>query len=159
MIASPGSATRLCECLVDQLPKLPEYNLVISFVRDLVQQAINIYLDQVQSSGNPQYASQALTTQPAQSSATRIQHFMETLQAFPHGHQGEQVLIWATFVAASGCMLDEHREYFEGVFMQHYIRNGFANIMDGLAYLRDIWSRSGDEKWTSLLAQTRTLVM
>lgn len=121
---------------------------------DLIQQALNIYLEQVQCC-----SSLSDNVWFNQVSITRVQHFKETLEAFPPNHPGEQVLIWASFVAGSGCILEEHKKFFEGVFLRHYERNGFANILAGLALLRRIWSRAPMEKWTTLLANGEILVM
>jgi hypothetical protein len=155
LISSPHHASQLLDCLNHRLPQLPEHDLTLMFVRDLVQQALNIYLEQVQQSCSRAADQTAL----GQSSMIRVQHFKETLQAFLAEHPGEQVLIWATFVAASGCVLPEHMEFFEGVFLRHYARNGFANILAGLEYLRRIWARRPTQRWTSLLANAEILVM
>lgn len=154
MVSSPGLASQLFACLIHRLPPLLECSLTVSFIGDLIQQALNIYLDQVQ-------AGPCLLEDPSanHNAVTRVQHFKETLEAFPPNHPGEQVLIWASFVAASGCVLEEHKLFFEGVFLRHYERNGFANILAGLAQLRRIWSRAPTERWTTLLANSEILVM
>lgn len=99
----------------------------------------------------------------AENAAVRVQHFIETLQALlesPMGASCEQVLIWATFVVGSGCMTPEHKLFFEGVFLRHYARCGFLNVLEGLKTLRKIWSRQDtSERWTALIAQTKKLVM
>lgn len=98
-----------------------------------------------------------------QKSVVRVEHYIETLKALlgsPVGESCEQVLIWATFVAASGCILDEHIRFFEGVFLRHYARSGFLNVLVGLETLRKIWNRQNtSERWTVLMAQTKKLVM
>lgn len=154
LASAPDHASQLLACLVHRLPPLVEYSLTIPFIADLIQQALNIYLEQVQSCSS-------LTDDAwlCQMSITRVQHFKETLEAFPSNYPGEQVLIWASFVAASGCVLDEHKAFFEGVFRRHYERNGFANISAGLAHLRRIWARAPMERWTTLLASGEILVM
>ncbi|KAF4463818.1 hypothetical protein FALBO_9349, partial [Fusarium albosuccineum] len=133
-------------------------NASFAFITDLVQQAINMYLEQVvrNSSLSPSNTPTALEIAD---SITRVEHFKETLEAFPPGAPGEQVIIWASFVAAASCLLDEHMQFFEEVFMRHYLRSGFANLITGLEVLRKIWARKPDERWTLLLAGIKILVM
>ena len=79
----------------------------MSFVTDIVHQARDIYLGQVQLGDD--YSPLLLGTATAikeiriAKSIGCVQHFKETLEAFPHGSPGEQVLVWATFMAASAC--------------------------------------------------------
>lgn len=157
LVSSPDSVSQLLACIVHRLPPLLECSLPISFILDLMQQAVNIYLEQVEycsllpGGDDNSWLSEV--------SITRVQHFKETLEAFPSDYPGEQVLIWASFVAASGCILDEHKRFFEGVFLRHHERSGFENVLAGLAHLRRIWKRSPMEKWTTLMANGDILVM
>ncbi|KAF5003109.1 hypothetical protein FDECE_10325 [Fusarium decemcellulare] len=158
VVSSQDHAARLFHCLNNQLSEYPEHSASFAFITDLVQQAINMYLEQVvrNSSLSPSNTPTALEIAD---SITRVEHFKETLEAFPPGAPGEQVIIWASFVAAASCLLDEHMQFFEEVFMRHYLRSGFANLITGLEVLRKIWARKPDERWTLLLAGIKILVM
>ncbi|KEY71535.1 hypothetical protein S7711_08915 [Stachybotrys chartarum IBT 7711] len=175
-ISSPSNAGRLLNSLSGRWLDYPEHRQTIFFVNDLVRQAIDLYVEQASinslsfsypSLSPPEAAEPALTLPEAGLHATksiiRVQHFIETLDALlksPIGASCEQVLIWATFVVASGCVLREHICFFEDVFQRHYTRCGFLNVLVGLEMLRKIWSRrSSDERWTALIAQTKKLVM
>jgi hypothetical protein len=153
-ISSPTRAAELLNSLSHRLSHYPEHAVVLSFVTDLVRQAFDIYLEQF-NPPDPENISQYEMTR----SITRVQHFKETLEAFPDGSPGEQVLVWASFVAASGCLLVEHMSFFEGVFLRHYARNGFGNIRRSLEYLRKIWARDPGKRWTSVMADAKFLVM
>ena len=155
VLSSETHALQLFNCLGGWLQQYPDHAVEVSFVMDLIQQAVDIYLGQVlirSTSSMP-------TVEEITDSINRVQRFKETWEAFPHNAQGEQVLVWASFVAASDCLLDEHREFFERVFMRHHARNGFGNVLRGLECLRKIWARSPGERWTSLLPEAKTLVM
>ena len=70
------------------------------------------------------------------------------------------MLIWATFIAAADCVLDEHKAYFEALFLKYYARSGFANILTGLQQLRKIWaSKSETNRWTCLLPVANVFIM
>ncbi|KAJ3543807.1 hypothetical protein NM208_g3384 [Fusarium decemcellulare] len=158
VVSSQDHAARLFYCLNNQLSEYPEHSASFAFITDLVQQAINMYLEQVVRN-SALSASNMPTALEIADSITRVEHFKETLEAFPPGAPGEQVIIWASFVAAASCLLDEHMQFFEDVFMRHYLRSGFANLITGLEVLRKIWARKPDERWTLLLAGIKILVM
>ncbi|CAH0056918.1 unnamed protein product [Clonostachys solani] len=153
VISSPTNAAQLLNSLSHKLSFNPESAVVLSFVNDLVQQALDIYLHQFFFVGSTP------TETDVANSIARVQHFKETLEAYPAGAPGEQVLIWASFVAASGSQTEEHMEFFENVFLRHYARNGFGNIRRALEYLRKVWAREPGMRWTSLLADAKFLVM
>lgn len=153
VISSPTNAAQLLNSLSHKLSFNPESAVVLSFVNDLVQQALDIYLHQFFFVGSTP------TETDVADSIARVQHFKETLEAYPTGAPGEQVLIWASFVAASGSQTEEHMEFFENVFLRHYARNGFGNIRRALEYLRKVWAREAGMRWTSLLADAKFLVM
>ena len=166
-ISSPSNAGRLLSCLSSRWSKLPEHSLTVHFVNDLVRQAIDLYVDQAclnlqggDFSSNISGPENVILTER---SIVRVQHFIETFDALlesPVGASCEQVLIWATFVVGSGCLLPEHIKFFEDVFIRHYARCGFLNVLVGLETLRSIWSRRNtSQKWTSLIAQTKILIM
>ncbi|RTE71880.1 hypothetical protein BHE90_013721 [Fusarium euwallaceae] len=151
VVSSQEHASRLFNCLTHHLSVYPEHSASFAFITDLVQQAINMYLTSSQLN--------APSELDIADSITRVEHFKETLEAFPLGAPGEQVMVWASFVAAASCLLDEHMEFFEHVFMRHYMRSGFSNLVSGLEALRKIWSRKPDERWTLLMAGVHILVM
>ncbi|RSM04960.1 hypothetical protein CDV31_009761 [Fusarium ambrosium] len=151
VVSSQEHASRLFNCLTHHLSVYPEHSASFAFITDLVQQAINMYLTSSQLN--------APSALDIADSITRVEHFKETLEAFPLGAPGEQVMVWASFVAAASCLLDEHMEFFEHVFMRHYMRSGFSNLVSGLEALRKIWSRKPDERWTLLMAGVHILVM
>lgn len=71
-----------------------------------------------------------------------------------------QVLVWATFVAASACILDEQKSFFLRVFQSFYARSGFKNLSRGAKHIQRIWDREGSgERWSSLLPQAKVFVM
>lgn len=161
-ISSQDQIAQFFDCLNHCSQQRPEHALAVSFVTDIVHQARDIYLQQVLKLRDP--VSSPLGPRPGQiiamsESIGRVQRFKETLEAFPHGSPGQQVLVWATFVAASDCLLDEHKAFFEGVLLEHYARNGFVNLLRAIEYLRKIWARSPEERWTTLLPQARVFVM
>ncbi|KAM0276643.1 hypothetical protein ACHAQH_006552 [Verticillium albo-atrum] len=168
VISSPAHAENLINSLSRRWFEHPEHRHTISFVNDLVRQALDMYLEQalLQSEHSGEQTvrpSAAEVSLRAENSKLRVQHFIETLQALlgrPLGASCEQVLIWATFVVGSGCMTPEHMRFFEGVFLRHYARCGFLNVLEGLKALRKIWTRQDtSERCTALIAQTKRLVM
>ncbi|KAF7561537.1 hypothetical protein G7046_g2605 [Stylonectria norvegica] len=156
IISSQPHTVQLFNCLSHWSRQYPEHSLTMTFVMDLVQQARDIYLGQVLFDSS---ACLPASATEISNSISRVQHFKETLEAMPRNSQGEQVLVWASFVAASDCLLEEHRVFFEGVFRRHHARSGFGNLLRGLEYLRKIWARGPGERWTSLLPEARILVM
>ncbi|KAK0383097.1 hypothetical protein NLU13_9011 [Sarocladium strictum] len=158
-ISSSTHVRELLDSLSRQWSEHPEHNKTVAFVNDLTRQALDMYLEQAQPTSLPPMPPDPTPDVSSLKSIVRVQHFIETLQSLPPSASCEQVLIWATFVAASGCVLDEHTRFFEGVLRRHYARNRFLNVLAGLEALQKIWARNRSEKWTSLIAQTRTLVM
>jgi transcription factor-like protein len=179
VISSPAHARDLLDSLSSRWSDHPEHRETISYVKDLVRQALDMYLDAALSRSEQESAAAVAWLSPedaaaaypspeeaalrADSARIRVQHFIETLQALldsPMGASCEQALIWSTFVVGSGCMMREHELFFEGVFLRHHARSGFLNVLEGLKTLRKIWSRQDtSERWTALLAQTKKLVM
>lgn len=167
-LSSPEHTTQGLECLNHCSQQRPDAAAAVPLITSLMQQAYHIYLQQALraegSSSSPSPSPSVIST-PASDSTHLVQRFKETLEAFPDGWPGEQVLIWATFIAASDCVLDEHKAFFEGVFLRYFVRSGFGNILSGLEHLRRIWAhqRSCSERergrWTLLLPRTRGFVM
>lgn len=136
--------------------------MVVSYITELVHQAHDIYLYQA-SFSHPQIAlsgmSMVETPNDTSGSIFRVQRFKELLEWFPPDSPGEQVLIWASFIAASDCVLDEHKAFFEDLFQRYYQRSGFLNVLRGLQLLRKIWARNTQERWTALVPQAKLFIM
>ncbi|KAF2156499.1 hypothetical protein K461DRAFT_97047 [Myriangium duriaei CBS 260.36] len=155
VISSRLNTDQLLDCLTYNLSDNPQHSLTVLFVKNMVQQAVDIYLDQVRSESMG-----ALRTDVDEmASIIRVQQFIDTMETFPERTSCEQVLIWACFVAASGSVLPEHRESFERILQRQYVRSGFDNIRKGIERLQSIWHRPPNQRWTSLLAQSDILLM
>lgn len=151
MVFSSSQVTRLLECLSYGMADLPEATSTLDFVKDAVQQALCIYKDEIVRN------SHLSNTDEADVNA-RVQHFIETLE--DHSWTPcDQVLVWANFIVASSSVLGEHRRYFERLFSEHHVKSGFRHVLLAPGLLRMIWARSSSVSWTSMLAQTRILVM
>lgn len=159
LVSCPSSVGRLFDSLVRRWPVGPEHTQTVAFVNDIVKQAVDMYLDQSRFVSEPSTDTTPLSGVDIPRSIIRVQHFIDTLQAFPTTASCEQVLIWASFVVASGCVLDEHVRFFEETFARHYARNGFTNVLIALETLRRSWVRNMSQRWTLLLSQTGILVM
>lgn len=149
-LSSQGQTEQVFECLNYCSQQRPDAAAAAPFIMSLVLQAHDIYLRQ------------ALPLLPSASdSTTLVQRFKQTLEHFPHELPGEQVLVWATFIAASDCVLDEHKAFFEDVFLRYFVRSGFRNVLRGLDQLRKIWARrsAGGTRWTAVLPQAGVFVM
>lgn len=158
IISSEAEINNVFDCLNHCFQRHPGHPEAVGIIRDLVRQACAIYLS------NFQYDPLGPTSPDPNAirvsdSIGRVQRFKETLEAFPQGAPGEQVLIWACYIAASDCVLEEHMAFFEQFFMRQYARNGFRNLEMGLDALRKIWARSLTERWSTLIPQTMLFVM
>ncbi|KAK7425149.1 hypothetical protein QQX98_000063 [Neonectria punicea] len=120
IISSQRQTAQLFDCLNYSTREYPDQAWVLSNVSEVVDQARDIYLHQVFL--DPENSS-SLDTAAGISSIRRVQRFKESLEAFPLDSPGQKVLVWATFVAASDCKLEEHKVFFEGVLMRHFARN------------------------------------
>lgn len=160
-MSSPSRRLSALDCLNHCIRQHPEHAKPISLVADLINQAQEIYLTQFHADDDPssrQATDQQQEQQPL-ASVFRVQRFIDTLDTFPFDSPGEQVLVWASFIAASACVLDEHKAFFEGYLFQHYVRSGFLNLVKGLEHLRLIWARHPGERWTGLLPRAGIFIM
>lgn len=143
------------DCLRHCSEKQPNHAIVAAFIKDIVHQARDIYLRQA--------SDEIICVGPeifARESNFRLQLFKETIEAFPARSPGKQVLIWATFTAASSCTQEEHQAFFESILMENFNRSKFVNLLKGVAQLRHIWARRADGvKWTQLLPQAKLFLM
>ncbi|KAH7153269.1 fungal-specific transcription factor domain-containing protein [Dactylonectria macrodidyma] len=153
-LSSQAHMAQLFDCLHHCSQQRPENATVVAHITNLVEQAHKIYLQQAFPNSTPD-----LSIHSASDSISRVERFKTTLQSFPSG-TGEQVLVWSIFIAASDCVLEEHRLFFEDLLIRCYLRSGFVNILRGIQHLRMIWARrSLGDRWTSLLPEARILVM
>ncbi|KAF4471072.1 acriflavine sensitivity control acr-2 [Fusarium albosuccineum] len=154
-LAAQAHWGHIFDCLNHCSQSQPDHAGAVSVITDIVQQAHDIYIRQAVSNFQRGPSANDWAT-----SIQGIQRFKETLEAFPKDSPGQQVLIWATFIAASDCILDEHKAFFESLLMQHHARSGFLNVVKGLKHLRNIWARkSQGDKWTRLLPQAQMFLM
>ncbi|VUC30717.1 unnamed protein product [Clonostachys rosea] len=156
-LSSSERSEKMFGCLRYCLEQRPEHSESILKIPDIVQQACDIYLGHVIPCG--EHALDPTTPIGKLESINRLSRFKQTLEIFPHDSPGEQVLIWATFMAASDCLLEEHKVFFEDFFRRHYMRSKFKNLEFGLDALRKIWARPLTERWTALLPQSKLFLM
>jgi hypothetical protein len=143
----------LIDSIISQIPlDIPQREAVIYFVQDIIQQALSIYSEQVLQNLD------AASYDDAHWNA-RVQHFIDTLGARPQAAACDHVLKWATFVVGSVSRLDEHKGFFEDFFQGCHMGGGFQNSLLAPGALRKIWDRQASENWTTLLAETRILVI
>lgn len=134
----------------------PQHASAVSIITDLVHQAHDIYINQARDILSTD------TTSPVfamPDTVARVNRFKHTMELFPEDSPGEQVLIWASFLAASDCVLDEHKTFFTGLFQRYHQRSGFKNILGALQLLQKIWNRPVEDRWTRFLPQERLFVM
>lgn len=164
MLSSQGHMLEVFECLNYCSQQQPNAAAAVPVITSLVQQARNIYIRQRLSQSSSPASVSSLPADPIppplSDSIDRVQRFKETLESFPPDSPGEQVLIWASFIAASDCTLQEHKSFFENFFLRHFVKNGFLNALSGLRYLQsNIWRRDLGASWTALLPQVRVFIM
>ncbi|KAF6831433.1 hypothetical protein CPLU01_06718 [Colletotrichum plurivorum] len=157
-LSSETNITRAFECLRHCSERRPDFTAEASIIKSLIRQSYDIYLQQARY-----YAlsdSYFCRLPHDMQSIWRVQRFIDTFQSFPSESSGMQVLVWATFVAASACVLDEHRSFFLRVFQSFYARSGFKNLSRGAKHIQRIWNREGSgERWVSLLPKAKVFVM
>ncbi|KAF4972761.1 hypothetical protein FSARC_731 [Fusarium sarcochroum] len=146
VISSEAEVDKMFECLHHCQENNPQYSHSLGMVPDLVRQACEIYLNQVAFDSRAQSTPQVRARRVIES-IRRVQHFVDTFEAFPENAPGKQVLVWACFVAASDCRLADHKEWFSNFFLSNYARSGFKNLTLGLDALRKVWARKPEERW------------
>ena len=140
------------DCLNHTLLRSPEHPEVVKIIPCLVRQACAIYLSHAryEALGLALFDTIAMRVSDP---IDRVQRFQDTLEAFPQDAPGEQVLIWAYFIAASDYILEERQALFEEILMRQYARSGFRNLEKGLNTLRKKWKRDLTERWTTMIPQ------
>ena len=141
-----SNARQSFECLRYNSSLNPEYSSMFDVIAGLRQQAFDIYLER---------------TMPGSSctqSADGIERFKAALETIPDGSPGEHSLVWPTFIVASESCVPEQRLFFQRFLEKQFFRNGFSNILKGLALLARIWE-SDDGAWPGLLPEPRVFIM
>ncbi|KAL6915308.1 hypothetical protein FSST1_006803 [Fusarium sambucinum] len=158
IISSEAEVSKMFECLNHCLKYNPQHSHSLGIVLELVQQACEIYLSQVALNSETQSTPQ-IRARRVKESIRRVQRFIDTFEAFPEDAPGKQVLVWATFIAALDCRLADHKEWFSAFLLKHYARNGFQNTSLGLEALRKVWSRKPEERWSTVVAESKVFIM
>ncbi|KAL0768647.1 hypothetical protein CaCOL14_009622 [Colletotrichum acutatum] len=159
-LCSQTQVTRAFECMRHCSQQRPEHSETISRIINLVQQSHDIYLHRAGTNIIiPQSAVVGLDDHITKS-VERVQLFIETFQSFPTNSPGREVLIWAFFMAASGCATDEHKEFFRITLREFHQKSRFENILKALNHLERIWDRQlFGLSWASQLTEARLLIM
>lgn len=105
------------------------------------------------------YITRALGGGDGDSTTSDVERFKAMLELFPQGSPGEHVLVWATFIVASGSTTEEHRDFFTRFLERQHKRNGFVNIPRALTFLRRLWTADERENWVELLPEPRVFIM
>lgn len=140
-----SNARQSFDCLRYNSSLNPEYSSMFDVIAGLRQQAFDIYLERTMPGSSTQ-------------SADRIERFKAVLETIPDGSPGDHTLVWPTFIVASESLVPEHRLFFQQFLERQFLRNGFSNILKGLALLARIWE-SDDGAWPALLPEPRVFIM
>ena len=169
ILSSEQHFRQMFDCLKYCAQQQPNSSANVPRIMKLIQQAHKIYLRQAQCHKPlapllpiPGVLPLGLFAheESFSESVELVQQYKDILEGFTPGSVGEEVLTWATFIAASDCILTEHMAFFEAVFLRYYTRSGFCNVLTGLEYLQHIWKeRSRGIRWTSVLPQMRVIIM
>lgn len=141
-----SNARQSFDCLRYNSSLNPEYSSMFDIIAGLRQEAFDIYLQRTMPGSN--------YTQ----STDRIERFKAVLETIPDGSPGEHALVWPTFIVASESCVPEQRLFFQRFLEKQFLRNGFSNILKGLALLARIWE-SDDGAWPGLLPEPRVFIM
>jgi hypothetical protein len=123
------------------------HQTAMSMVYNLHEQACNIYVQRAQTGLNGPALTEQVTT------------FRNTLEKFPSGSAAENILVWPIFLAALESTSADDQQYFLGHLMAHHRRNGFANILTALAYLRHVWAKQNTVSWTQALPSMEAFIV
>lgn len=163
VLSSQVWSAEVFSCLNSCFDQHPQHAVAVSYITELVNQAHDIYLQHATSDPQLSVFCKCLEgdspTTTVSYPVRRVQKFKDLIELFPHDSLGEQVLIWASFIAALGCVLVERKIFFENLFQRHYQHSGFLNLLRGLQLLRQIWARGTPRKWTTLVPQAKPFIM
>ncbi|KAI1210429.1 uncharacterized protein F4807DRAFT_459805 [Annulohypoxylon truncatum] len=73
--------------------------------------------------------------------------------------QGTHVISWPIFVAAMESCSESDREFFAAALRRIWERCGYANISRGLETLPELWDKSRNRSWTSVMGDYKGLVV
>ncbi|KAK1494868.1 hypothetical protein CCUS01_13562 [Colletotrichum cuscutae] len=159
-LSSRKQVTRAFECMKYCSQQRPEHSETVSRIMNLVQQSHNIYLHRAGTNMMISQSAVISLDNHMKKSVERVQLFIETFQSFPADSPGREVLVWAFFVAASGCMTDEHKDFFRITLRECHQKSRFENILKALNHLERIWDRQlFGLRWASQLPEARLLIM
>ncbi|KAK1530005.1 hypothetical protein CPAR01_12317 [Colletotrichum paranaense] len=159
-LSSRKQVTRAFECMKYCSQQRPEHSETVSRIMNLVQQSHNIYLHRAGTNVMISQSAVISLDNHMKKSVERVQLFIETFQSFPADSPGREVLVWAFFVAASGCMTDEHKDFFRITLRECHQKSHFENILKALNHLERIWDRQlFGLRWASQLPEARLLIM
>lgn len=119
----------------------------MSLVYDLHEQACGIYVQRAQAGRDGPALSQ------------EVSNFRATLDKFPPGAAAEQILVWPIFFAALESTTGDDRQYFTDQLMAHHRRNGFANILSALEYVKRVWAKQTHSSWTESLPSMEAFIV
>lgn len=105
------------------------------------------------------YVARASGTLTAQQSNEAVSMFIRTMNLLPGGSPGEHVTVWSVFLVALESSSPEHQQFFVDALSRHYQRNGFANILSALDFLKQVWTRPRTVDWTESLAELQVFVI
>ena len=159
-LSSEARESQAFECLNYYLQRAPEYVSTVSAIKDLVQQAREIYLLQASLSQTLPQFDIVQNFNMFDTMTTRVQRFKDTIAAFPPDSPCEQVLIWPVYIAAFACVTETHKIFFENLLLRYHARNGFRNLLKGVQFLRTkVWTRDLWDRWNSLAPDARIFVI
>lgn len=159
-LSSKNQVTRAFECMEYCSQQRPECSETVSRIMNLVQQSYDIYLHRAGADVRISQSTAIGLDNHINKLVERVQFFIETFQSFPANSSGREVLIWAFFVAASGCTTDEHKEFFRITLRECHQKSRFENILKALNHLERIWDRQlFGLSWASQLPEARLLIM
>ena len=141
-----SNARQSFDCLRYNSSLNPDYSSMFDVIAGLRQEAFDIYLQRTMPGSN--------YTQ----STDMIERFKAVLETISDGSPGEHALVWPTFIVASESCVPEQRLFFQRFLKKQFLRNGFSNILKGLALLARIWE-SDDGAWPGLLPEPRVFIM
>ena len=125
----------------------PQFERSWSLIYNLNEQACNIYVQR------------ALADPGSPSRVDLVNKFINTLTALPPDSPGGYLIPWTIFLAAAESSEPAQHQFFEDVLLKHYKRNGFANLLLALGFLRELWSDPRSRDWPRALAQLPVFVV
>lgn len=85
--------------------------------------------------------------------------FINTLKRLPPDSPGLYMVPWTIFLVAAEAPEPDQRQFLEGVLLNHYKRNGFANLPVALRFLQEVWSNQTHWNWAQALTELPVFVV